>query len=78
MSVTYASKIDGWVVGLLIIPLLSALIAWQSLPLAMERRVSWWLVPTLWIAVGLPLWVVARTFYQFSATHLNVRSGPFR
>jgi hypothetical protein len=33
---------------------------------------------TALIAVGLPLWLLASTYYRVSAGSLEVRSGPFR
>lgn len=33
---------------------------------------------TAMVAVGLPLWLLASTYYRVSAGSLEVRSGPFR
>lgn len=33
---------------------------------------------TALVAVGLPLWLLASTYYRVSAGSLDVRSGPFR
>lgn len=75
---TYRSRIDAWLLIVLIVAM--AVAGFAALQSASEGPAAgWWtgLVIVL-VGVGLPVWLIAATYYRFEARQLIVRSGPFR
>lgn len=74
----YASKIDGWLAAVLGAAVVSSL--WASRHLLLAGSPAAWLAAPLiaCVGAGLPLWVLLDTRYVVDATHLRIRSGPFR
>lgn len=74
----YASKVDSWLAAVLGVAIVSSL--WASRHLLLAGSPAAWLVAPLiaGVGAGLPLWVLLDTRYTVDATHLRIRSGPFR
>ena len=77
MAKTYRSKIDTWLMFVLVAAMAAASI---SVVTALSARGSagWWALFPALIGIGLPLWVLTSTYYRFEDDVLIVRSGPFR
>lgn len=78
MNQTYASKIDTW---LLLVLLAAALLCVLVLAFALRNGATSDIVGAVLaivIGVGLPLWVFAGTCYRFTDDQLHVKSGPFK
>ena len=73
----YASKIDTWLLVLLIGSALVALIAAAVAVASDPRR---WPLALFVIAIGvvLPVWLLATTRYVLEGDHLTILSGPFQ
>jgi len=72
----FASKVDGW---LRVVTWAGALVPIGALITLAARgeRGALWIIPVLLIPAALPLWLLWSTDYTFTATDLNIRSGPF-
>jgi hypothetical protein len=72
-DVAFRSKVDWWLVAVLVISaavaLITVLTVGVAAPLASAAIVL--------LGIGLPMWVLLATTYTLTAAHLNVRSGPF-
>ncbi|MFT4243475.1 MAG: PH domain-containing protein [Acidovorax sp.] len=76
---TFPSKIDAWLVALL---LASALLVLVAVITAWPRQAApahaVLLAALLALGTGLPLWVLAATGYRVEQDALAIRSGPLR
>jgi hypothetical protein len=78
MGRIYRSKIDTWVLAILIPAMAAAgYVAVQSF--TSNPLVPWsYSALIAVIGVGLPLWLLLATYYSFEGRDLVVRSGPFK
>lgn len=70
----YASKVDGRLAAVLGAAVGSSL--WAGRHLLLTGSPAAGLIAC--VGAGLPLWVLLDTRYVVDATHLRIRSGPFR
>jgi hypothetical protein len=77
-QLTFASKIDGWLLVVLLGSALACLFAAGSIMLS-QMPGPWWIAALL-VLIGcvLPVWLLVATSYVLTATTLDVRSGPFK
>lgn len=78
MTQTFPSKIDTWLLVVLVLSLLPAgagVVAAIHNATVGERAIT---VIGAVVGLGLPVWVMAATRYTVSPDTLLVRSGPFR
>lgn len=78
MATVYRSKMDAWLLALLLIAVAISL-AGAGATLSLASAAVW--VVGAFIAVvgvGLPLWLLASTRYLLGRGQLVVRSGPFK
>ena len=77
-NLTFQSKVDGWLRVVLLGSALVCLVAAGFVMLA--GNIGTWLMAGVLATIGsvLPLWVLGDTRYTFTASALEVRSGPFR
>lgn len=75
---TFASRIDGWLLVVLLGSALVCLFAAGRIMLS-QLPVPWWIAAIL-VLLGcvLPTWLLVATNYVLTATTLDVRSGPFK
>ena len=73
-DVTFRSKVDSWLVAVLVISAAIALIAVLTVGIVVAPLAS---SAILLFGVGLPTWVLIATTYTLTPANLNVRSGPF-
>lgn len=78
MTHVHPSKVDAWLLIVLIAAMgLSLFTAFQLL--FAEPALSWWpLLLTLGVGFGLPLWLLLGTRYVLDNSQLTIRGGPFR
>ncbi len=78
MELTFASRIDGWLLVVLLGSALACLFAASSIMLS-RMPGPWWIAAAL-LLLGcvLPVWLLVATNYVLTATALDVRSGPFK
>lgn len=77
MDTVYGSKIDAWLLAVLVPAMLVAGYAAFRL-LATGTAAAWGIAALIAaIGVGLPLWLLLATHYAFVGPELVVRSGPF-
>jgi hypothetical protein len=74
MAEIFRSKIDGWLVIVMVAALAISLIA--IAPAVYQGL--WWVVIPLAGTFGFVLWVMLGTYYGIEGNRLVVRSGPFR
>jgi hypothetical protein len=74
----FRSAVDWWFYA--VTAATAVVVALAMFPLLRSGQVGQIAVAglTALIAVGLPLWLLASTYYRVSAGSLEVRSGPFR
>lgn len=78
MKRVYASKIDWWLLAILVAVIFVVILAcWR---IVVRSGLSQWLVlvPIIIMGVGLPLWLLLTTRYILETDTLRVQSGPFR
>lgn len=77
VGAAFRSKMDAWLVVLLLAAAALSLAAVASV--LMSRAPNRWLVAVASLTLGaaLPLWVLLQTRYRMSESQLYVRSGPF-
>ena len=78
MATIYKSKIDTWILVVLIAAM--AICAFASVVVILSGSPdTWWiLIQTIGIGVVLPLWLLVSTRYTLDSKLLIVRSGPFK
>lgn len=75
---TYRSKVDLWLLGVLIAGMAVAGLGAVQ-PIVAGTPGGWWIaIGIALIGIGLPLWILLGTYYRFEADELIVRCGPFR
>ena len=75
----YRSKIDRWLVVLLIVTGAVPTIALTGAVFYEPRLLEvWWVFLILAATIGLVLWIFLSTYYEIDGRDLVVRSGPFR
>jgi hypothetical protein len=78
MEQVYTSKIDTWLLVVLVGAVIACLVAFVfslrtgSVPAIVAT------LPALLIGAGLPVWLMTSTSYTLSDTALLVKSGPFK
>lgn len=77
MATVYESKIDAWLLIVLIAAMALSLSAVISALLAGGPGALWAVIPAF-IGIGLPSWVLMTTRYTLDRNRLLVKSGPFR
>jgi hypothetical protein len=77
MVTVYRSKIDAWMLGVLLMGMAVAAFGISHLPPAMPPPARGFAHAVAVIAIGLPVWVLLSTRYALSPQTLSVRSGPF-
>lgn len=75
---TFSSKIDGWLLVVLLGSALACLFAAGSIMLSQIAGALWLAVVVVLLGCALPAWLLAATNYALTATTLDIRSGPFR
>ena len=76
-KLTFASKVDGWLLAVILGSAIVCLVATAPV-LAAPGTVRWPIALVILVGVGLPLWVLGSTRYTLMDAELRVRSGPFR
>ena len=76
-KLTFASKVDGWLLAVILASVLVCLVATAPV-LAAPGTARWPTAFVTLVGVGLPLWVLGSTRYTLMDAELRVRSGPFR
>lgn len=78
MATIYKSKIDTWLLVVLIFAM--AICAFASVAVILSGSPdTWWiLLQTIGLGIVLPLWLLASTGYTLDSRLLIVRSGPFK
>lgn len=76
MTKTYRSKVDTWLLIVIIAAMGAGLVGAVAALLAGGHEMWWAIVPVA-LAVALPAWVLTSTFYRLTDDELLVRSGPF-
>ena len=74
MAEIFRSKIDGWLVIVMVAALAISLIA--IAPAVYQGL--WWVIIPLAGTFGFVLWVMLGTYYEIEGNRQLVRSGPFR
>lgn len=77
---TFKSKVDTWLLIVLLAGVsLCAIAALEIYSAESEIAGRWAIVAGLGIVgVGLPVWILASTYYVMTDTQLSVRCGPFK
>jgi membrane protein YdbS with pleckstrin-like domain len=78
MATVYKSKIDRWLLIVLVSAMVASLYASATIVLASSPSTWWLLALTAGIGIGLPLWLLLATNYTLEPRQLLVRSGPFK
>lgn len=79
MATVYRSKIDTWIVVVLVFSVVASL-GGAVTALSVAPTAVAWLIALLVLAVGaaLPAWLFTSTYYRIDGDTLYVRSGPVR
>ncbi|MFZ2236237.1 MAG: PH domain-containing protein [Dokdonella sp.] len=81
MTTVYPSKIDTWLLVVLVLAMAVTLIGCISVILqapAGQSSTAWWVSgPTCLIGIGLPVWLLLGTCYTVSPGEIAIKSGPF-
>lgn len=77
MTKVYRSKVDRWLLGILIAAMIAATLGAVSAVAAVGWE-AWWAIFLLMLGVGLPAWILTTTYYTLDDVELIVRSGPFK
>ena len=75
---TFASKIDGWLLVVLLGSALACLFAASSIVMSRMAGPLWLAAAITLVGCVLPVWLLVATNYVLTATTLDVRSGPFK
>ena len=78
MTAVYRSKVDTWLVVVLIAAATVAAISCAVAIPVPDADDEFWILTTLVFAIGFPIWIFASTDYTLTDTALDIRSGPFR
>ncbi len=77
MATVYKSKIDTWILAVLVAAMAICAFASVAVILSSSRDTWWALLLTVGVGIGLPLWLLVSTRYTLDSKLLIVRSGPF-
>jgi hypothetical protein len=77
-AVTFRSKVDGWLAAVIAGGAMVSVAAVVTVAIVESLLIALALAPLILLGAALPLWVLGSTSYTFEASHLYVRSGPFR
>lgn len=78
MTTFFRSKIDTWLLAVLIASMAASLLAAIAV-IIVQSPGRWWIAAiTTGIGLGLPLWLVLSTRYTLEDHQLTVQSGPFK
>ncbi len=77
MTTVFRSKLDTWLLVVLVIAGVASLIA-TIMVIRAGTPGRWWIAAvTTGLGIGLPMWLVLSTHYTIDPMQLVVRSGPF-
>jgi len=77
MTTVYKSKVDTWLLVVLVVSVVISLGA-SVLIIACAPMVAWWALPiNILLGIGLPLWLLTSTRYLLQSERLTIHSGPF-
>ena len=77
-AVTFRSKVDWWLVAILLFAALASLMSVASVAVVESPLRALVVSPILLLSVGLPVWLLRATEYRIGPSELLVRCGPFR
>lgn len=78
MTRVYKTRIDTWLMVLLLAAMGLALLASLEVIVVADRS-AWWIAPVaVLVGVGLPAWLLLDTKYRLDDKELRIASGPFR
>lgn len=78
MATVYRSKVDAWLLAVLVLAMSVSLVV-TFMTFSAGSPVAWLVVAvTAGIGVGLPLWLLLSTRYTLEPRRLVVQSGPFK
>lgn len=78
MSRVYKSRIDTWLLLVLLAAMGVTLLAALEVIVVGDRG-DWWIAPVaVLVGVGLPVWLLLGTRYRLDDKELRIASGPFR
>ena len=75
---TFASRIDGWLLVVLLGSALACLFAAGSIVMSRMAGPLWLAAAVVLVGCVLPVWLLVATNYVLTATTLDIRSGPFK
>lgn len=78
MTRVYKTRIDTWLLVVLLAAMGLALLAALEFIVVADRS-AWWIAPVAAVlGVGLPAWLLLGTKYRLDEKELRISSGPFR
>ena len=77
MTKVYRSKVDKWLLGILIAAMIVGIFGAVT-AFAAAGWQAWWAIFPLLFGSGLPAWILTTTHYTLDDDTLVIRSGPFR
>lgn len=78
MTRVYKTRIDTWLLVVLLAAMGLALLAALEVIVVADRS-AWWIAPLAAVlGVGLPAWLLLDTKYRLDEKELRISSGPFR
>lgn len=78
MARVYKTRIDTWLLVVLLAAMGLALLAALEVIVVADRS-AWWIAPIAAVlGVGLPAWLLLDTKYRLDDKELRISSGPFR
>ena len=77
MTKVYRSKVDKWLLGILIAAMIVGIFGAVTAVAAVGWQ-AWWAIFPLLLGTGLPAWILTTTYYTLDDVELIVRSGPYR
>lgn len=78
MPTVYRSKIDAWLLAVLVLAMAASLFVTLTI-FSAASPVAWFLAAvTAGIGIGLPSWLLLSTRYTLQPLRLVVQSGPFK
>jgi carbon starvation protein CstA len=78
MAIVYRSKIDSWLVAVVILSLVICAVALFAVASTAPAKAIWVSVVVCVVAAALPVWLLFSTSYTIESKQLVVKSGPFR
>jgi hypothetical protein len=77
-KLTFPSKIDGWLLVLLVGGALACLLV-AGVVIVSATPLEWFIAAVLTLfGCALPIWLLASTYYTLTRDTLDIHSGPFR